>query len=150
MDDANRPPSLPRVRVCVCVRVCECVGVYLRGKSTILSSFSLVSFVYENLLRWMMRTSGRDQRSSFFVASWCFLHTGQYLKQTHVMVPSDPLLITWVCRCVLPWILLLQRLHGGEQLDTLLQRHRHLLLRNLHAGVFHVLLQDGNRKWERR
>lgn len=26
-----------------------------------------------------MSTSGRDHRSSFLVASWCFLHTGQYL-----------------------------------------------------------------------
>lgn len=39
-----------------------------------------------------------------------------------------------------PWVLILKCLHSGEQLDTLLQLYRGLLLRNLHTGMFVILL----------
>ena len=32
-------------------------------------------------MRWTTRIFGKDHRSNFFVACWCFLQLGQYLKQ---------------------------------------------------------------------
>ena len=32
-------------------------------------------------MRWTIRIFGKDHRSNFFVACWCFLQLGQYLKR---------------------------------------------------------------------
>lgn len=47
---------------------------------------------------------------------------------------------------MVPGVLLLQRLSGGEQLDALLQLDAGLLLRDLHAAVLHVALQRHTRR----
>lgn len=64
----------------------------------------------------------------------------QFTSHWFLSVVSSPQTLTTLCLCVLPWVLLLQRLHSGEQLDALLQLNSHVLLRDLHAGMLHVLL----------
>lgn len=41
---------------------------------------------------------------------------------------------------VVPRVFFLQGLHSGEELNALLQLHCGLLVRDLHALVFHILL----------
>lgn len=50
------------------------------GNCTRVSSFSRENLENEKRFRWIMRTSGNIQRSSFLVASWCCLQEEQYLQ----------------------------------------------------------------------
>lgn len=86
------------------------------------------------------------------VSCWSLPETGETFRVFSLLIELVPQFTShWflcgqlssdslLCLCVLPWVLLLQRLHSGEQLDALLQLNSHVLLRDLHAGMLHVLL----------